>query len=64
VFGKITAGNGAYALVQILPDGDMIFTSVTGPVRVPLSRLDPKPIEAADPADKLPSSALNPAPLP
>jgi hypothetical protein len=47
VFGKITAGNGAYALVQILPDGDMIFTSVTGPVRVPLSRLDPKPIEPA-----------------
>ena len=42
----------------------MIFTSVTGPVRVPLSRLDRKPIEAADPADKLPSSALNPAPLP
>jgi hypothetical protein len=47
VFGKITAGNGAYALVQVLQDGDMIFTSVTGPVRVPLSRLDPKPLEPA-----------------
>lgn len=42
VFGGATAGNGAYALVQFLDDGDMIFTSVTGPVRVPLSRLTPQ----------------------
>ena len=61
VFGKITAGNGAYTLVQVLADGDMIFTSVTGPVRVPLSRLDPKPIDptpAQSQADQL--SALSP----
>ena len=44
VFGHITAGNGAYALVQFLSGGDMIFTSVTGPVRVPLSRLAAQPI--------------------
>lgn len=39
VFGKVTAGNGAYALVQMLEGGDMIFTSIAGPVRVPLSAL-------------------------
>ena len=44
VFGNVTAGNGAYALVQFLADGDMIFTSVTGPVRVPLSQLAPEPL--------------------
>lgn len=44
VFGRATAGNGAYALVQFLPDGDMIFTSVAGPVRVPLAHLDPRPL--------------------
>jgi len=37
IFGHATAGNGAYALVQILPDGDMLFNSIAGPVRVPLS---------------------------
>jgi hypothetical protein len=41
VFGKVTAGNGAYALVQMLPGGDMIFTSIAGPVRVPLSSAVP-----------------------
>lgn len=45
VFGRATAGNGAYALVQVLEDGDMLFTSVTGPVRVPLSSLDPRPVD-------------------
>jgi hypothetical protein len=45
VFGKVTAGNGAYALVQMLEGGDMIFTSVTGPVRVPLSRLEGGPLD-------------------
>jgi hypothetical protein len=40
--GGIYVATGALApgqAVQILPDGDMIFTSVTGPVRVALSRL-------------------------
>lgn len=37
-FGPAVAGNGAYALVQVLEGGDMIFTSITGPVRVPLSQ--------------------------
>lgn len=40
-----TAGNGAYALVQVLEDGDMLFTSVTGPVRVPPYSLDPRPVD-------------------
>jgi hypothetical protein len=41
IFGHATAGNGAYALVQLLPNGDMIFTSISGPVRVPLSSMVP-----------------------
>jgi hypothetical protein len=44
VFGHVTAGNGAYALVQMLDGGDMIFTSVTGPTRVPLSTATSTPI--------------------
>jgi len=47
MFGKITAGNGPTRWSRSSPDGDMIFTPVTGPVRIPLSRLDPKPIEPA-----------------
>jgi len=41
IFGHCTAGNGAYALVQILPDGDMLFNSIAGPVRVPLATAAP-----------------------
>jgi hypothetical protein len=33
------AGNGAYALVQVLPDGDMLFNSIAGPVRVPPAKI-------------------------
>lgn len=44
VFGTVTAGNGAYALVQVLANGDMLFTSVAGPVRVPLSTLEAQPL--------------------
>ena len=62
MFGKLTAGNGVYALVQVLQDGDMIFTSVTGPGQRPALRLDPKPIEpGTGPAGKLTGSGLNPA---
>ena len=39
IFGHTTAGNGAYALVQVLPDGDMLFNSIAGPVRVPLAKI-------------------------
>ena len=41
IFGHTTSGNGAYALVQILPDGDMLFNSIAGPVRVPLATAEP-----------------------
>jgi hypothetical protein len=46
VFGKATAGNGAYALVQMLDGGDMIFTSVTGPERVPVSQMTATAIDS------------------
>ena len=34
-------GNGAYAILQFLPDGDLLFNSVWGPYRVPLTRQHP-----------------------
>ncbi len=34
VFGKNNRGNGAYAVIQYLPDGNLLFNSVTGPFRV------------------------------
>ena len=34
VFGKNNRGNGAYAIIQYLPDGDLLFNSVSGPFRV------------------------------
>ncbi|TJZ76317.1 hypothetical protein [Chitiniphilus eburneus] len=34
VFGNNILGNGFYALTQFLPDGDLLFNSVIGPVRV------------------------------
>jgi hypothetical protein len=36
VFGQDNLGNGAYAIVQYAPNGDLIFNSVGGPVRVAL----------------------------
>lgn len=36
VFGKNSLGNGAYAIEQFLPDGDLLFNSLVGTVRVPL----------------------------
>ncbi len=38
IFGPGNRGNGAYALVQLLPNGDLLFNSVDGPYRVPLRR--------------------------
>lgn len=36
IFGQSNLGNGAYALIQYLPGGDLIFNSIGGPLRVPL----------------------------
>jgi hypothetical protein len=35
-FGKGNLGNGAYAIIQYAPNGDLIFNSVGGPIRVQL----------------------------
>jgi hypothetical protein len=37
VFGHTNKGNGAYAMLQFLENGDVLFNSVIGPFRVPLS---------------------------
>lgn len=34
VFGHDNLGNGAYAIIQYLPNGDLLFNSIGGPVRV------------------------------
>jgi hypothetical protein len=36
IFGQNNKGNGAYAILQFLEDGDMLFNSVIGPYRIPL----------------------------
>ena len=36
IFGQTNFGNGAYALIQFLENGDMLFNSVGGPFRIPL----------------------------
>ncbi|MFN8923199.1 MAG: hypothetical protein ACK5XP_09780, partial [Sphingobacteriia bacterium] len=36
-FGQTNRGNGAYAILQLLEDGDLLFNSVIGPYRIPLS---------------------------
>jgi hypothetical protein len=36
IFGRNNYGNGAYALIQFLENGDLLFNSVGGPFRVPL----------------------------
>jgi hypothetical protein len=36
IFGQTNFGNGAYALIQFLEDGDLLFNSVGGPFRIPL----------------------------
>jgi hypothetical protein len=36
VFGQDNKGNGTYAILQFLADGDMLFNSVIGPYRIPL----------------------------
>ena len=34
VFGRSNLGNGAYALIQFAPDGDLLFNSIAGPYRI------------------------------
>ena len=36
IFGHDNKGNGAYAILQFLEDGDMLFNSVIGPYRISL----------------------------
>lgn len=38
IFGQGNLGNGAYAIVQFAPNGDLIFNSVGGPFRAHLAR--------------------------
>ena len=34
-FGNVNFGNGAYAILQYLQNGDLLFNSISGPIRVP-----------------------------
>ena len=34
IFGKDNYGNGAYAIIQFFPNGDLLFNSISGPIRV------------------------------
>jgi hypothetical protein len=36
IFGQTNLGNGAYAIIQFTPDGDLLFNSVGGPLRAKL----------------------------
>ena len=36
IFGRGNLSNGAYALLQFLPDGDLLFNSIGGQFRVRL----------------------------
>lgn len=38
IFGKDNLGNGAYATIQFLPNSDLLFNSIGGPVRVKLEK--------------------------
>ena len=36
IFGDTSRGNGTYAIIQYLENGDLLFNSVSGPYRVHL----------------------------
>lgn len=38
-FGLSNLGNGAFGLIQFTKEGDLLFNSIAGPYRVPLSKL-------------------------
>lgn len=42
IFGSSNYGNGAYALLQALENGDLLFNSVGGPFRIPLTHAGTK----------------------
>jgi hypothetical protein len=37
-FGHTNRGNGAYAILQLFENGDLLFNSVIGPYRIPLNK--------------------------
>jgi len=37
IFGQDNLGNGAYAIIQFAPNGDLLFNSVGGPFRAHLA---------------------------
>lgn len=39
IFGQTNYGNGAYALLEIFPDDNLIFNSIAGPFRIQYSKL-------------------------
>ena len=41
IFGQDNLGNSAYAPVQFLPNGDMLFNSIGGPTRIRFDRTKP-----------------------
>ena len=38
IFGKDNFGNGAYSIIQFFPNGDMLFNSIAGPIRINYSK--------------------------
>lgn len=44
IFGKDNYGNGAYAILQYLENGDLLFNSIVGPMRVSYSKSSSTPI--------------------
>jgi len=38
VFGQSNLGNGAYSIIQFMPNGDLLFNSIGGPTRVKLEK--------------------------
>lgn len=38
IFGQSNLGNGAYALIEGLPNGDLLFNSVGGPLRATIAK--------------------------
>jgi len=38
IFGQSNLGNGAYALIEGPPNGDLLFNSVGGPLRATIAK--------------------------
>jgi hypothetical protein len=37
IFGQSNLGNGAYAIIEALPNGDLLFNSIGGPLRATIA---------------------------